>query len=90
MATHRYGCVFQLKFFCFVFKKVVVFLNQTGLSILVYLNASKKKRGGAIIYTRGSQPPGRVPVPGLETGSGGTKKNSILTSPVIVIAIIPV
>ena len=32
--------IFQIQFSCLVFKKFVVFLNQTGLSIQVYLNAS--------------------------------------------------
>ena len=30
---------------CFVFKKFVVFLNQTGLSIPVHQNAAKRKKG---------------------------------------------
>ena len=45
MATHCIGCVFPLQFSGFVFKKFVVFLNQTGLSIKVYLIASKRKEG---------------------------------------------
>ena len=64
--------------------------SNISLAILTDLYCNSKYTHVYPDQTRGFQPSGRVPVLGLETGSGGTQKNSILTSPVMVIANIPV